>query len=114
MGLLGKSSRSLALWVTEVKLMKPDIIFHECTVKFNSDLLWQHLGGYDILHMKLSPIDFGWPAKRPRRGCCEKRAGDRRQVMVSWYRSCVYRQSGVGIRALSQSPDQSFLQGCSP
>ncbi|CAE7254751.1 unnamed protein product, partial [Symbiodinium sp. CCMP2456] len=71
MGLLGKSSRSLALWLTEVKLVKPDVILHECTVKFNSELLWQHLADYDIVHMKLSPVDFGWPAQRPRLVCRE-------------------------------------------
>lgn len=108
MGLLGKSSRSLALWLTEVKLVKPDVILHECTVKFNSELLWQHLADYDIVHMKLSPVDFGWPAQRPRLVCRETvREGE---VAVAVCRSCDVGKVFVLCEVRCQSFRHNSLQ----
>ena len=48
LGLLGGSSRPLAIWLSEIKLVKPDIVFHECTGRFTRELFVQYLPEYEM------------------------------------------------------------------
>ena len=48
LGLLGTSSRPLAIWLSEIKLVKPDLVMHECTVKFTRELFNLYLAEYDM------------------------------------------------------------------
>lgn len=47
-GLLGPSSRTLAIFLQEVKLVQPDLVVHECTGKFLRDVFLEHLPDYHV------------------------------------------------------------------
>ena len=48
MGLLGDSAKTLAVFLAEVRLCKPDIILHECTSEFVREVFTLHLQDYDV------------------------------------------------------------------
>ena len=46
-GLLGDSSKPLAIWLSEILITKPDAIVHECTGRFMRSLFGKYLPDYD-------------------------------------------------------------------
>lgn len=49
MGLLGPSSRPLAIFLSELRVLQPQLVLHECTGRFLRDVFFEYLHDlYDI------------------------------------------------------------------
>ena len=53
MGLLGPSAKTLAVFLSEVRICQPDLIVHECTSEFLRDVFTRYLfDKYDVYTFK--------------------------------------------------------------
>ena len=65
-GLPGVTCKTLAVWLAQRRRSKEDIVFHECTPRFQVAVLRKHLGDiYDWMELPLPgetipPHQLGW------------------------------------------------------
>lgn len=55
-GLMGASCRPLAIFLSEIRHVKPHWVFHECTSRFLREVFTEYLDDYDLYTIQRPPM----------------------------------------------------------
>jgi hypothetical protein len=61
-----KSMRPHNIWLAERRAVSEDVIFHECTPRYDAKLLTHNLPGHRVIRVWWGPERMGWPVVRDR------------------------------------------------
>ena len=62
-----ESMRSFHVWAGKVRALKPFVVIHECVPQWPHKVMqWWFSDLYSIERLEVSPVDMGFPARRPR------------------------------------------------